>query len=193
MASLTISLLKCRSQHVDEPEMEFYDVVKTRRSVRSYRHDIPDQGTVNRLLEVVRTAPSGSNRQPWKFVLVTEPALKERLVVACGNQKFIGEAPIIVVACGYDIKYNRGGYMGDKAFLVDLSIAFTHLILAARAEGLGTCWIGNFENDEVKEILGIPDDWDVVAVTPLGYPRGDVFKETDRRKPLGEITSLDKF
>ena len=173
--------------------MEFYEVIKTRRSFRSYKPDTPDQGTVNRLLEAVRTAPSGSNRQPWKFVLVTDPALRKRLVAACGNQRFVGEAPIVAVACGYDIEYNRGGYMGDKAFLVDLSIAFTHLILAARAEGLGTCWIGDFENEEVKEILGVPEDWQIVAVTPLGYPRGEAFEGTDRRKPLREITSLDRF
>jgi len=173
--------------------MEFYDVIKTRRSVRSYKPDMPDQGALDRVLEAVRIAPSGSNRQPWKFVVVTDPALRERLMAACGSQKFVGEAPIVVTACGCDVKYDRGGYMGDKAFLVDVSIAFTHLILAARAEGLGTCWIGDFENEEVKEILGIPDDWDVVAVTPLGYPKGDVFKETDRRKPIDELTSLDRF
>jgi nitroreductase len=71
--------------------------------------------------------------------------------------------------------------------------AFTHLVLAARAEGLGTCWIGDFENEKVKEILEIPEDWQVVAVTPLGYPNWDAFQETDRRKPMREITSLDKF
>ena len=131
--------------------MEFYDVIKTRRSVRSYKPDMPNQGALDRVLEAARIAPSGSNRQPWKFVVVTDPVSRERLVAACGNQKFVGEAPIVVVACGYDVKYDRGGYMGDKAFLVDVSIAFTHLILAARAEGLGTCWIGDFENEKVKE------------------------------------------
>jgi nitroreductase len=173
--------------------MEFYEVIKTRRSVRSYKPDMPDQKTLDRVLEAVRLAPSGSNRQPWRFVVVTDHASRERLVAACGNQKFVGEAPIVVVACGYDVKYNRGGYMGDKAFLVDVSIAFTQLILAARAEGLGTCWIGDFDNGEVKEILGIPGDWDVVAVTPLGYPKGDIFEETDRRKPVTEVISLDRF
>ena len=173
--------------------MEFYEVIKTRRSVRSYRPDMPDRETLDKVLKAVRIAPSGSNRQPWKFVVVTDPALREKLVAACGSQKFVGEAPIVVAACGYDVKYDRGGYMGDKAFLVDVSIAFTHLILAARAEGLGTCWIGDFDNGEVKEILGIPDDWDVVAVTPLGYSRGDVFEETDRRKPVSEVTSLNRF
>jgi nitroreductase len=173
--------------------MEFYKVVKTRRSVRAYKPEMPDKKAINRVLETTRQAPSGSNRQPWKFILVTDAVKRGQLQKACGDQKFVGEAPIVVVACGYDVRYNRGGYMGDKAFLVDVSIAFTHLILAARAEGLGTCWIGDFENEEVKKILEIPENWDVTAITPLGYPKGDPFKETDRRKPLDEITNQNRF
>lgn len=173
--------------------MEFYEVIKTRRSVRSYKPDAPSQDVIDRILEAVRIAPSGSNRQPWKFILVTDPGLKEELAAACGNQGFVGEAPIVVVACGHDIKYNRGGYMGEMSFVMDVSIAFTHLILAARAEGLGTCWIGSFDNGKVKELLEVPVGLDVVAVTPLGYPKEDGFKETDRRKPMAEITSLNKF
>ena len=173
--------------------MEFYEVIKTRRSVRSYKPDAPSQDVIDRILEAVRIAPSGSNRQPWKFILVTDPGLKEELAAACGNQEFVGEAPIVVVACGHDINYNRGGYMREMSFILDVSIAFTHLILAARAEGLGTCWIGSFDNRKVKELLGIPDDHDVVAISPLGYPDGEAFRETDRRKPLSEIASKNKF
>jgi len=173
--------------------MEFYEVIKTRRSIRSYKPDMPPHEALDRILEAVRISPSGSNRQPWRFIIVTDREKREKLATACGNQGFVGEAPVIVVACGHDIKYNRGGYMGEKSFLVDVSIAFTHLVLAARAEGLGTCWIGFFQNDEVKELLGIPDDYDVVAVTPLGYPRGEEFRETDKRKPLSEITLIDWF
>ena len=173
--------------------MEFYKVLRTRRSVRSYRPDLISQDSLNRVLGAVRISPSGSNRQPWRFILVTDPDLRGELAAACRDQNFVGEAPIIVVACGHDIKYNRGGYMGEMSFLVDISIAFTHLILAARAEGLGTCWIGSFDNDRIKGLLSIPDDYDVVAVSPLGYPDGEWFKETDHRKPLSEITSLNRY
>jgi len=173
--------------------MDFYEVIRTRRSIRSYKPDPIPEEVLSRVLDAARIAPSGSNRQPWKFIIVKDKTLKRRLVTACANQGFIGEAPIVIVACGYNIHYNRGGYMGDMSMLVDVSIAFTHLILAARAEGLGTCWIGSFNNDEVKKILGIPDDVNVVAITPLGYPKDERFTESTNRKSMGEIISIDKF
>jgi len=173
--------------------MEFYDVIRTRRSIRSYRPDPIPEEVLQRVLESARIAPSGSNRQPWRFVIVKDEKIKKRMVAVCGDQRFIAEAPLIIVACGYNIHYNRGGYMQDMSMLVDLSIAFTHLILAARAEGLGTCWIGSFDNEEVKKILEIPDDFNVVAVTPLGYPKGEGFSEPGQRKSLAEIASTDRF
>jgi nitroreductase len=176
-----------------ESEMEFYDVVRTRRSVRSYSLDPVPEEALGRVLEAVRVAPSGSNRQPWRFILVSDGGLRMRVAEACGGQTWIGEAPLVVVGCGRDIGYNRGGYMDEMSMLVDVSIAFTHLILAARAEGLGTCWIGDFDNDELKGLLEVPEGWEVVAVTPLGYPEGDLFKEPGNRKPLSEITSTDRF
>ena len=173
--------------------MDFYEVIRTRRSIRSYKPDpIPDE-VLTKVLEAARIAPSGSNRQPWKFIIVKDEALKRKLAVACHNQMFIAEAPIITVACGYNVHWNRGEYMGDLSMLIDVSIAFTHLILAARAEGLGTCWIGSFSNKEVKRILNIPKEVNVVAITPLGYPKNEGFSEPGPRKPLSEIVSTNTF
>ena len=174
-------------------EMDFHEVIRTRRSIRSYKPDLIPEETLNRVLDAARIAPSGSNRQPWKFIVVKDEMLRRRLASACNEQSFIAEAPIAIVACGYDIQRNRGGYMKEMSMLVDVSIAFTHLILAARAEGLGTCWIGAFKNDEVKELLSIPRDFNVVAVTPLGYPKGSKFAESGDRKSLKEIASTDRF
>lgn len=173
--------------------MDLYEVMRTRRSIRSYKADPIPEEVLNRVLEAARIAPSGSNRQPWRFILVQDEKVKRQLVPACGSQSFIAEAPVVVVACGHNIHYNRGGYMGEMSVLVDVSIGFTHLILAARAEGLGTCWIGAFNNDEVKRILNIPDDANVVAVTPLGYPKDEKFREPSSRKGLEEIISTDRF
>jgi nitroreductase len=173
--------------------MDFYEVIETRRSVRSYRSDpIPDD-VLKRVLNAARIAPSGNNRQPWKFVVVKDEAIKQDLVPAMDNQRFVAEAPIIISACGCNIHANRGGYMGDLSMLVDVTIAMDHLILAARAEGLGTCWVCAFDNKEVKKILNIPADFQVVAITPLGYPQGERFQPVKFRKPLAEIICVDKF
>jgi nitroreductase len=83
--------------------------------------------------------------------------------------------------------------MGEMSVLLDIAIAFTHLILAARAEGLGTCWIGAFDNDEIKKLLKVPEGYEVVALSPLGYPSEDVFTEPRKRKNLDEIVSMNKF
>lgn len=173
--------------------MEFYHVIRTRRSVRSYRKDPIPEDVLNRVLEAARVAPSGSNRQPWKFILVEDEKLKRKMIPACNNQKFVAEAPTVVVACGQRLHTNRGGYMGEMSVLLDVAIAFTHLILAGRAEGLGTCWIGAFKNDEIKKLLKVPDKYEVVAVTPLGYPSLDVFTEPTNRKHLDEVVSHNKF
>jgi nitroreductase len=172
--------------------MDLYEVMKTRRSIRSYTPDLIREEKLNRVLEAVRISPSGSNRQPWKFILVKNNELKKQLATACNNQEFIVEAPLVVVACGYKIPTNRGGYMGDMSMLVDVAIAFTHMILAARAEGLGTCWIGSFDNNQVKRILKIPDDVNVAAISPLGYPKQG-FSEPGDRKAMKEIVATDRF
>ncbi len=173
--------------------LEFYEVIRTRRSVRSFRKDPIPEKVLKRVLEAARVAPSGGNRQPWKFILVRDDKLKQKMISVCNNQRFVAEAPVIVVACGQRLPLNRGGYMGEMSVLLDVAIAFTHLILAARAEGLGTCWIGAFDNDEIKRMLKVPEDYEVVAATPLGYPSGDVFTEPRGRKDLDEIVSVDKF
>lgn len=173
--------------------MDFYEVIQTRRSVRSFMEDPVPEEVLNRVLAAARVAPSGGNRQPWKFILVKDDMLKQKMISLCNNQKFVGDAPLIVVACGQRLSLNRGGYMGEMSVLLDVSIAFTHLILAARTEGLGTCWIGAFNNDEIKKLLGVPKEFEVVAITPLGYPSGEVFSEPKNRKNLDEIVSLNKF
>ncbi len=167
--------------------MEFYEVIKTRRSIRSYKADPVPEESLRRVLNAARIAPSGSNRQPWRFYVVKSPEKKRRVAQACGGQTWIDQAPIVIAVAGWRVPTNRGGYIGEMSFVMDLSIAFTHLILAARAEGLGTCWIGDFRNTEVKKTLGLPDELEVVAVTPLGYPDHGGFTEETRRKPLEEI------
>jgi nitroreductase len=176
--------------------LDFYKAVQTRRSVRSFKKDpIPDN-VLNKILEATRIAPSGANRQPWHFIVVKDELIKQKTAQACNNQKFMVEAPVIIVACGKRLlpPSNMGGYMGEMGMLVDVAIAFTHLILAARVEGLGTCWIGAFDNDALKKLLKVGDGYEVVAATPLGYPSDpDLFTKFRKRKNLDEISSMNRF
>jgi len=171
--------------------VDFYEVVRTRRSVRKYRADSIPQEVLARVLEAARTAPSGSNRQPTRLIVVKDEQTKGKLVPMCHNQAFVAAAPVVIVACGRDIKYDRGEWMGRHAMIVDVAIAVDHLTLAARAEGLGTCWIGSFSNAALKEFFGLPEDVDVVALTPIGYPEGNPFTEPEGRIPLEEFVHWD--
>ena len=121
----------------------------------------------------------------------TDPELKQQLVPLCYRQAWIAAAPIVVVACSVPTRGGVGGYADSR--LVDVTIAVDHLTLAAAAEGLGTCWIGAFENEGLKTLLDMPADANVVAVTPLGYPESPISVPTKERRPLDETTSWDRW
>ena len=171
--------------------MDLYKAIRERVSTRTYRPDqVPEDSLLN-VLEAARLAPSGKNGQPWRFIVVRDAETRKKLMSACKGQKYIYEAPVVIVACGYE-KYaykEMGGYWNSLP--VDIGIAMEHLVLAAEAEGLGTCWIGAFIEEEVREILRIPGEVKVVALTPLGYPGGR--KTHTGRKKLEEIVMYDKW
>ena len=169
--------------------MDFIELVKSRYSVRSYQPRPLEQDKLDRVLEAVRLAPSGSNRQPWKFVVVRDAEVRQQLVAACSNQQFIAEAPVVVAGVGLTPDRSmRCEVPGDP---VDVAIAMEHLALAAAAEGLGTCWIGAFDQDQVRKVLGIPESAKVVQVMTLGYPADAPRPKT--RKSLGEIVCYDRW
>jgi len=165
--------------------MEFYKVVRTRRSVREYQPKAIRQEVLDRVLDAARIAPSGSNRQPTRLILIQQEETKQKVAELCHGQSFIAAAPVVVAACGRDINYNRGEWMGRCSMIVDVTIAVDHLTLAARAEGLGTCWIGSFDGPALKAFLGLPKEVEVVALTPLGFPKG--------RIPVDEFVMKEKW
>lgn len=171
--------------------MSVLRAIQERRSIRKYKEDPIPEDVFLRVLEAARLAPSGKNLQPWKFIIVRNKKMKEKLAKASAEQFFIVKAPVVIVGCGYpDNSYSRmGRYM--KSWAVDVTIAFEQLILQAQEEGLGTCWIGSFEEREVKSILGIPEDVRVLALAPLGYPAED--PPFRGRKSLEEIVSYDRY
>jgi len=171
--------------------MTILDIIKTRRSTRKYKQNPIPEDVFFRVIEAARRAPSGKNFQPWKFIVVKDQAIKEKLAEASRGQRFIAQAAVVIVACAYPEKsyQKQGNYM--QSWSIDVTCALDHLMLQAREEGLGTCWIGAFEEDKVKPILNIPDKVKVLALTPLGYPDEEPY---DRgRKPLAEIISYDSY
>lgn len=169
--------------------MDFLELVNARYSVRSYLDKPVAEEVLARILEAVRLAPSGANRQPWRFVVVRDTETRKRLATACNGQQFIAQAPVVIAGCGLmPDRIMRCGIPGDP---IDLAIAMEHLALAATAEGLGSCWIGAFEQDKVRAVLGVPETARVVEVMTLGYPADA--PNTKNRKSLSEIVCYDSW
>ncbi len=176
--------------------MEVTEAIRTRRSVRAYAtRPIPAE-VMTRMQEALRLAPSACNIQPWRFILVTDPDVRQKLALAANGQKWMADAPAIIVGCGFpDQAYQRMGGHGNSVD-IDVAIALDHLSLAAVADGLATCWIGAFNETQVKTLLSIPKDAKVVAMMPLGYPASpDLNRPVDpgRRKATSEIFSTDRY
>jgi len=169
----------------------FLEIVGKRKSIRSYKNVEVEKEKLDYIIEAFRKAPSAKNLQPWKLIIVTDKKIIKELIVACRNQTFIGEAPIVIAACAKEQEAygTMGGYM--NSYPVDIGISLEHLILAAAEQGLGTCWIGAFNEGSVKEILKIPSNVRVVALTPLGYPDGTARERG--RKSVEEIVSYNRY
>lgn len=169
--------------------MEFYEVLKKRRSIRKYKKVPLEQDRIDRILEAVRIAPSAANFQPWHFLVIHDENVKLALKEAYGREWFYS-APVIICACGEPSKawVRRDGKNYTD---VDVAIAFEHLVLAAAAEGLATCWVGAFDPSVVRRVLGLPDGIEPIAMTPLGYP--DEAPRPFSRKSTAEIVRRDRW
>ena len=160
------------------------EVVRRRRSIRRYKTTPVPEDVLSQILETARLAPSAGNRQPWHFVVVRDDETKQQL----GISSWAAEAPVVIVGC-VDTTVRS-----EPLCIVDLSIAFEHIVLAAANCGLGTCWIGRYvagSDETIRRLLGIPKHVKAVAVSPLGYP--DETPEPKVRKTLSEIVHYDRF
>jgi nitroreductase len=176
--------------------MDVHEAIRCRRSVRSYKGEPIDAGALERLRAAVRAAPSACNFQPWHFVFTFDAALRRRLAGASNDQFWMAAAPLIVTACGLADQAYR--HMGGRhtSIEIDVAIAIDHLTLAAVAEGLGTCWIGAFDEERVRAVLEIPATVRVVALTPVGVPSSaDLIRPLDAgaRKPAEAVFSAERW
>lgn len=171
--------------------MEFYETIRTRRSARGYQPEKPvPNESLARIAEAIDLAPSACNRQPVKFLFVRNPELRAKI---CGvyQAAWLKEAPVIAVVLGCDEKaWHR--LEGDSIVPVDAAIAMEHFMLAAAAEGLGTCWICAFRRDEMDKILGVAGSpWRSVAISPLGYAKAGAVGPLFRKNVQEMVQVID--
>jgi nitroreductase len=169
------------------------EAVRKRRSVSRYQEKNIPSSILEEIFEAARLAPSASNRQPWKFVVVQDEGLKQKVMEASilhGKlQPFIVEASVIIAGCATDVSHIMPN--GVPSHHVDLSIALEHISLQAAELGLGSCWIGAFNQEKVKDLLKIPENAAVVCLMTLGYPAGNSLQR--KRKPLEDIICYNYY
>ena len=180
----------------------FFDLAATRSSVRRYHPDRPvSDEHLAAILEAARLAPSASNVQPWRFVVVRDPSVRQRLV----EEAFTGvyrrsrriDAPVFLALCGVhgavDLAARLAGH--SSYTLTDCGIAGEHAVLAAADLGLGSCWIGMFNRRKARRVLGIPPGVNLVALIALGWPAEPARESlpVKGRKPLSAIAWADRW
>lgn len=179
--------------------METQEAIKSRRSIRHYQATAVDDKTLELVLEAARQAPSWDNTQCWQFIVVRDAGNRNKLADMLPRTnpaaRAIREAPVVIVACA---ELGKAGYLGGKPasdkgdwYMFDVALAMQNLVLAAQSLGLGTVYIGWFDEEKTASFLNIPEGYSIVAMTPLGYP--DQHPEPRPKKKLAEIVSYEKF
>ncbi len=169
--------------------MDVFEAIKERRSVRAYDDKPVEKEKLNKIFEAARLAPSAANYQGWRFVVVTEKSKRKALMTAANNQGFVAEAPVVIACCAETDEHKMR--CGEQCYPIDVAIAIDHITLAAVALSLGTCWIGSFYPDKVREILNIPKTIKVVELLTLGYPADS--PRPKNRKTIEEIVHYEEW
>jgi len=182
--------------------MDFTELVQARRSIRRFSDEAVTDKLIEKVVECARLAPSWKNWQCWHFIAVRDKDRIAELVesgAVLGNT-WLKNSPALMVACGDPEK--SGNLNGISYYLVDVAIALEHIVLAATEFGLGTCWVGVFDEPKLRVLLEIPKEVRIVALTPLGYPADKMSVRerltrtaigSKRRKPLVEILHREKW
>lgn len=175
--------------------------IKTRRSIRKYLNKLVEDEKIIQLLESARLAPSGSNTQPWHFIIVKSELIKQKLAEVSHNQQWMISAPVFIVciadircrmAENVDISIKEDSPQEElKQIIRDTSISITHILLEANNLGLGACWVAWFTQEEIRPILNIPSDKYVVGIVTLGY--ANEAPEARPRKKLEELVHYESW
>jgi nitroreductase len=169
--------------------MDFRELINTRYSVRAYKSEPVEDEKLQQVLDAARLAPTAANRQPFQLIVI-HTAGREAELRRIYKAEWFCKAPLVICACA--VPSRAWSRMDDKNYSdVDVTIAMDHLILAATELGLGTCWIAAFNPIASREVLGLPEDVEPVAFTPLGYPADQLGAK--RREPLSELVRYERW
>ena len=173
--------------------MDLSGAIKGRRSIRNFKPDEVSEKDVDRVIEAAVSAPSAGNIQPWELVVARKPEIRRKLVEAAYGQSFIEEAPVVIVVCANeDRSSQRYGIRGKNLYcLQDTAAATQNMLLTAYSLGLGTCWVGAFKEDEVREALKIPMGIRPVAIVPVGYPSKSA--SARQKRPVEHVVHRETF
>ncbi len=167
--------------------MDFQELINKRYSVRAYKSEPVEDEKLEQVLDAARLAPTASNRQPFQFIVI-HTAGREAELRRIYRADWFCKAPLVICACS--VPSQAWSRMDKKNYgEVDVTIAMDHLILAATALGLGTCWIAAFDPEAAREVLGLPEGVEPVVFTPLGHPADQ--PGAKRRKPLSELVRYE--
>jgi nitroreductase len=171
--------------------MDFWEVIRLRHSVRDYDDRDVAQDIIERVLDAAIQAPSAGNLQSWHFIIVRNEGFRTALAQAAFGQKFVACAPVVIAVCAkLDRSGSRYGDRGRHLFTIqDTAAAIENILLAATALGLGTCWVGAFDEAAAAQALALPNDLRPVALIPIGYPRQPSSRSTSRY-PVSEVSEI---
>jgi nitroreductase len=169
--------------------LDLFEAIRKRYSVRGYKPDPVEDDKLAVVLEAARRAPTAANKQPFRILVVHTQGRGDDLARVY-SRRWLSQAPLVIAFVAVPGEAWRR--MDDKPYdEVDATIAMDHLVLAATALGLGTCWIAAFDPDAAREVFGLPDDVELVALTPLGYPDKD--SANTGRRPLAELVRYERW
>ncbi len=169
--------------------MDLLPEILSRQSIKKFKSEPVEKDSLNRILEAGRRAPSAKNRQPWRFIIIDEKDLREKIERAAFGQEHVGQAPIIIAACSTNIDYVMPN--GQLSYPIDITFAVSFMMLQAEHEGLGTCVITTYDEREIKELLTVPYSMKVVMLLLVGHPQERPFPES--RKPIKRICSYNHW
>jgi len=171
--------------------MEFNELIRSRESIRSYDPSKPvPEETLKKILEAGRLSLSAANRQPWRFLLISSPVMLEK-VRGCYGREWFHDAPHVVAVVGLKDQAWVRSFDGYNSVETDAAIAMTHIIVAAENEGVGACWIANYDPAKLREALDLSGNEEIFSITPLGYPRPGFSKSgIKKRKPFEEVVEV---